>query len=370
MKSKKIAIVHDRLYTIGGAEVVLKYLLQAFPNADIFTIVDLLKDKDRTFLENHKVFTSSLQRYKFLSKRHQYFLPLMPYLIEQFDLSEYDIIISSSYFVAKGVLSHPEQLHISYIYSPVRYAWDMYHNYDRAGAFGLGLQRIFIKYWLHRLRIWDTVSSKRPDFLIADSKFVAKRIEKVWRRDSVVIYPPIEVEDAVYNDNKEDYYVTMSRLIEYKKIDVIIEAFNDMPNKKLIIIGDGREKRKLQKIAKSNIIFKGYLPKKEAMKIISLAKGFIFMAKEDFGIAPLEAQACGTPVIAYGSGGAKETVIEKKTGLFVKEQDKDSLKNGIYLFEKMKFLSIECKNNADNFSPNIFKNKIFNYIKEKYEESD
>ncbi len=244
MKSKKIAIVHDRLYTLGGAEVVLKYLLQLFPNADIFTIIDLLKNEDRSFVKDHKIYTSSLQKSKFLSKRHQYFLPLMPYLIEQFDLSDYDIVISSSYFVAKGALCHPEQLHISYIYSPVRYAWDMYHEYDRAGAFGSGVQRAFVKYWLHKLRIWDVVSSKRPDFIIADSKFVAKRIKKFWRRDSVVIYPPVEVKDTIYSENKDNYYVTMSRLIEYKKIDVIIKAFNEMPDKRLIIIGEGREKRK------------------------------------------------------------------------------------------------------------------------------
>lgn len=364
MKSKKVAIVHDWLCVNGGAEVVLKYLLKLFPTADIYTIVDSLPKEQRAFLGVHKIYTSSLQKYKFAIKRYKYFMPLMPYLVEQFDLSKYDMIISSSHFVAKGVITHPDQLHISYIYSPVRYAWDLYYEYNKIGALGKGIKNLCMKFWLHKLRIWDFVSASRPDFLIADSEFIAKRIEKSWRRSSEVIYPPVEIADTVYSEIKEDYFVTLSRLVEYKRIDIIIEAFNEMPNKKLIIIGDGRIKDKLQNLAHENIVFKGYMERKDAMEVVSKAQAFIFMPKEDFGIVPIEAQACGTPVIAYGKGGASETIQEYKTGLFVKEQNKESLKKSIIEFDGLSLSPIDCKKNAQEFSPDIFEEKILNFITE------
>lgn len=365
MKSKKVAIVHDWLSVDGGAEVVLKYMLKTFPGADIYTILDTLPDEHREYLRNHKVFVSSLGKCRFLAKRYKYFMPFMPYLIEQFDLSEYDLVISSSHFVAKGVLTHPEQLHIGYIYSPVRYAWDLYHEYNRIGALGKGLRNSVMKLWLHKLRIWDFTSANRPDFLLADSKFIANRISKVWRRESSVIYPPVETQKAIYSEKKEEYYVTLSRLVEYKRIDIIVEAFNAMPNKKLIVIGEGRKRKSLEKIAKENIEFTGYLDKKEAMQIISKAKGFIFMPKEDFGIVPIEAQACGTPVIAYGAGGALETVQENSTGIFVKEQNAQSLQKSIKEFETMKFDPQVCKEFATKFSTNRFQKEFLDFIEEK-----
>lgn len=362
MKNKRIAIIHDWLVVSGGAEVVLKYLLQLFPQADIYTLVDRLPSANRDFLKGHMIYTSRLNKYDFVAKKYKYFMPLMPYLIEQFDLSKYDLVISSSHFVAKGVITHPDQLHVSYIYSPVRYAWDLYYEYNRIGALGRGLKNTFMKIWLHKLRIWDFVSAARPDYLIADSKFIAKRILKSWRRDSSVIYPPVEIEDAVFNDLKENYYVTLSRLVEYKRVDILVEAFNKMPDKKLIIIGDGRAKSSLEKIANKNVIFKGYLPKKEAMQIVSLAKAFLFMPKEDFGIVPLEAQACGTPVIAFGEGGALETVLDRKTGLFVKEQNAKSLEEAIVEFENIKIDTHECREFAQNFSPERFKAQISEFL--------
>jgi len=245
----------------------------------------------------------------------------------------------------------------------MRYAWDLYFEYERIGALGSGIKKLFMKRWLHKMRIWDAVSACRPDYLIADSSFIAKRIRKSWGRDSTVIYPPVEIEDAIYYEKKEDYYVTLSRLVEYKRVDLIVEAFNEMPKKKLVIIGDGRAKRKLQDMANSNITFSGYLPREEAMKIVSRAKGFIFMPKEDFGIVPIEAQACGTPVIAYGKGGALETVKEGKTGLFVEEQNKESLKKAILKFENMKFSPKECRNFVEKSAPKEFENSIINFIK-------
>lgn len=362
MKSKKVAIVHDWLCVDGGAEVVLKHLLHIFPKADIYTIVDTLPPQYRNFLENHTIYTSILQKYKFSKKKYKYFMPLMPYLVEQFDLSEYDLVVSSSHFVAKGVITSPDQLHIAYIYSPIRYAWDLYHEYNKIGALGSGLKNLFMKIWLHKMRIWDFTSSYRPDYLIADSKFIQKRIQKAWRRESVVVYPPVELDSTIYCEKKEDYYVTLSRLVEYKRIDIIIEAFNQMPDKKLVIIGDGRLKEKLQSQAHQNIVFKGYLPRQEAMGVVSKAKAFIFMPKEDFGIVPIEAQACGTPVIAYGEGGAKETVLENKTGIFVQDQTAKSLKEAILKFESFKISPKDCKEYVQKFSPLKFEKSIRDFI--------
>ena len=361
MKKKRVAIVHDWLYTLGGAEVVLKHLLRLFPDADLYTLVDTLEENEREFLKDRKIF-SFFKPGSFASRHHTLFMPFMPYCIEQFDLSEYDLVISSSHFVAKGVLTHPNQLHIAYIYSPVRYAWDMYFEYDRSGAFGKGLQRILTKFWLHRLRIWDVISAKRADYLLADSIFVQKRIKKYWDREATVIYPPVEIEYTIYEESKEEYYVTMSRLIEYKKIDLIIECFNDVPEKKLYIIGSGREERKLKSMAKENIVFTGYLPKKESMQIISKAKAFVFMAKEDFGIVPIEAQACGTPVIAYKEGGVKESVVDGVTGIYVEQQNKESLKLAIARFESSVFDPKACKKQAQKFGSENFCKQFEEYV--------
>ena len=363
MRSKKVAIVHDWLSVDGGAEVVLKHLLNIFPKADIYTMIDTLPKDNRDFIEDHHIYTSVLQKYKFSRKKYKYFMPFMPYLVEQFDLSKYNLVISSSHFVAKGVITSPEQLHVAYIYSPIRYAWDLYHEYNKIGALGSGLKNLFMKIWLHKMRIWDFTSAYRADYLIADSEFIKKRIQKSWRRDSIVIYPPVELKSTIYSEKKDDYYVALSRLVEYKRIDIIIEAFNKMPDKKLVIIGDGRLKEKLQSTAHENITFKGYLARKEAMGIVSKAKAFIFMAKEDFGIAPIEAQSCGTPVIAYGQGGAKETVLEHKTGLFVEEQTSTSLKETILRFESLKILPQDCKEYVQKFSPLKFENSIISFIK-------
>jgi glycosyltransferase involved in cell wall biosynthesis len=365
LKNKKIAIVHDWLLVKGGAEVVLKHLLELFPKADVFTLIDALPSSQRGFLQGHKIYTSALNRYTFFAKKYKYFMPFMPYFIEQFDLSKYDVVISSSHFVAKGVITHPHQLHVSYIHSPIRYAWDSYYEYNKIGALGSGLRKFIMKLWLHKLRIWDCISALRVDYLVANSHFISQRIQKTWRRDSEVIYPPVELEGTIFCEKKEEYYVTMSRLVEYKRTDIIVQAFNKMPNKKLIIIGEGRCKKALEKQASSNIEFRGYLSKKEAMQIISKAKGFVFMPKEDFGITPIEAQACGTPVIAYGMGGALETVKEGESGVFVMSQDCDELKKSIENFESMEFNPFTCKEIASQFSPEKFKEKFLAFIEKK-----
>lgn len=365
MKSKKVAIIHDWLSVNGGAEIVLKHILSMFPKADIYTMIDILPEGGRAWLDGHTIYTSVLQKNRWIAQKYHYFIPLMPYLVEQFDLEKYDVIISSSHAIAKGVIVHPHQTHLAYIYSPMRYAWDLMYEHERLGIFGNGLTRFVMKRWLHKMRIWDFVSAQRPDILIADSYFVRKRIEKCWRRDAAVVYPPVEFDDCVYNEVKEEYYITLSRLVGYKRIDIIIEAFNAMPEKKLIIIGEGNASSKLKKLANKNIIFMGHLPRREALLHVSKAKAFVFMAKEDFGIAPLEASACGTPVIAYGQGGASETVIDSQTGVFVEEQNSASLREAIRKFETLAINPKACAKNADNFSVEIFKKKFQFYFDEK-----
>ena len=365
MKNKKVAIVHDWLCVNGGAEIVLKYLLEMFPQADLYTMIDTLSPEKREWIGDHTVYTSCLQKSTWVREHYTYFIPFMPYLVEQFDLEAYDMIISSSHAVAKGVIVHPHQTHISYIYSPMRYAWDLMYEHERAGIFGKGIVKFVMKRWLHKMRIWDFISAQRPDVMLADSGFVQQRIRKCWARESVVVYPPVEFDACVFEETKEDYYVTLSRLVHYKRIDLIVEAFNEMPEKKLIIIGEGSSSKALQKLACDNIVFKGHLTKEEAMRYVSRAKAFVFMAKEDFGIAPLEASACGTPVIAYGQGGARETIVENETGIFVDEQTKDSLKSAIHSFEKCHIDPYTCRQNALKFSVDAFKQNFNFYATSK-----
>jgi glycosyltransferase involved in cell wall biosynthesis len=365
MKNKKVAIVHDWLCVNGGAEIVLKYLLEMFPQADLYTMIDTLSHEKREWIGQHKVYTSCLQKSTWVREHYTYFIPFMPYLVEQFDLEAYDVIISSSHAVAKGVIVHPHQTHISYIYSPMRYAWDLMYEHERAGIFGKGIVKFVMKRWLHKMRIWDVISAQRVDIMLATSHFIQKRIKKCWGRESFVVHPPVEFDACIFEAHKETYYVTLSRLVHYKRVDLIVEAFNQMPEKKLIVIGEGTSFDALRKIAKENIIFTGYLPKNEAMACMSKAKAFVFMAKEDFGIAPLEASACGTPVIAYGQGGACETVINGKTGLYVEEQSSESLIHAIGVFETQSIDPMECVRHARTFSVENFKKKFLHYLEKK-----
>lgn len=365
MKSRKVAIVHDWLTVNGGAEIVLKHLLMMFPEAKLYTMVDTLAPEKRAWLAGREVHTSCLQKNNWVKEHYKYFIPFMPYLVEQFDLSSYDLILSSSHAVAKGVIVHPHQKHIAYIYSPMRYAWDLMYEHEQLGVFGKGLMKFFMKRWLHKMRIWDFVSAQRADVMLADSQFIQKRIQKCWARQADVVYPPVEFDECIFEERKEEYYVTLSRLVHYKRVDLIVEAFNQMPDKKLIVIGEGISLATLQKTANDTITFTGYIPRKEAMAYISKAKAFVFMAKEDFGIAPLEASACGTPVVAYGQGGARETVIDGVTGIFVEEQTSESLIEAIRLFEQQTFDAKRCAEHALAFSVENFKKKILSYVEMK-----
>ena len=370
----KIAIVHDWLTVYAGAERVLEQILHLYPDADLFSLVDFLPETQRGFIHNKPVRTSFLQKLPFARARYRHYLCLMPLAIEQFDLSGYDLVISSSYAVAKGVITGPDQLHISYVYSPMRYAWDLQHQYLRETGLDKGIRSWLAKWVLHKMRIWDARTANGVDSFIAISHFIARRIWKVYRREASVIYPPVDTANFALHEQKEDFYLTASRMVPYKKIDLIVEAFNGMPNKKLIVIGDGPHFKKIQAKANQNITLLGYQEQDHLKSFMQRAKAFVFAAEEDFGISPLEAQACGTPVIAYAKGGALETIRglddENPTGVFFKEQNAAAIVNAIEEFEQARSsISAErCRENALRFGQERFRHELKVFIDQAWEE--
>lgn len=368
MKNIKSALVHDWFYTNGGAEKCIQSFLNINPEFELYGLIDFLSDKDREEIINGKfVNTSFIQNLPTAKSNHRKFLPLFPLAVEQFDLSQYDLILSSSASVAKNVLTHSNQLHICYCHSPMRYAWDLYHQYLKEANLTSGLKGWFAKYILHRMRIWDATASNRVDYFIANSNFIAKRIAKVYNRKADVIYPPVNTQAFELHEQKEDYYFTASRMVPYKKIDAIVEAFTQMPDKRLVVIGEGPDFQKIKAKATKNIELLGYQPFPVLREHMQKAKAFVFAAEEDFGIVPVEAQACGTPVIAYGRGGSLETVIPGKTGAFFYTQSSEAIKNAVKTFEKEqdRFLPSNIRTHALSFSTHRFETEIQNFINQK-----
>jgi glycosyltransferase involved in cell wall biosynthesis len=373
LKNKKIAIVHDWLTVYGGAERVLEQILACYPDADVFTLVDFLPESERGFLHNKIINTSFIQRLWFARKKYRSYLPLMPLAIEQFDLSSYDLIISSSYAVAKGVITGPDQVHISYVHSPIRYAWDMQFQYLQETGMNKGIKSAVARIILHYIRLWDVRTAYGVDAFIANSNFIKRRIGKIYRREADVIYPPVDVNSFVMCEKKENFYVTASRMVPYKRIPMIVDAFSRMPDKRLVVIGDGPEFNKCKSLAAPNIEFLGGQPFDVLSDYLCRAKAFVFAAEEDFGIAPVDAQACGTPVIAFGKGGALETVRgidmhSQPTGLFYYAQTADELCNAIKKFESCSnMITAEaCRANAERFSSEIFRQQFVSYVESTY----
>jgi len=364
----KVAIIHDWLVDAGGAEKVLEALLDIYPDADIFTVVCFM-DKDKTrWLKGRKITTSFIQNLPFAQKKYRTYFPLMPLAIEQFDLSEYQLVLSSSYCVAKGVITGPDQLHVSYCHSPMRYAWDLQTQYLKESNLVRGFKSILTRWILHKMRIWDVRSSFGVDYFIANSNFIARRIEKVYRRKAKVIYPNVAVSDFNLELDKQDFYFTCSRMVPYKKIDLIVEAFANMPDKKLVVIGDGPDMQKIKAKAANNIELMGYQSFSILKKHMEGAKAFVFAAEEDFGIVPVEAQACGTPVIAYGKGGSLETVKAGVTGVYFAEQSADSIISAVNQFElNVDFDPQSIREHAETFSTERFKAEVESFINEKLE---
>lgn len=369
----KIAIIHDWLVVYAGAEKVLEQIVSAFPEADIFSVVEFLPQESKGFIKNKAVQTSLIQKLPFAKSKYRSYLPLMPLAVEQFDLSSYDIIISSSHAVAKGVLTGPDQLHISYVHSPIRYAWDLQHQYLKESKLDSGLKGWLAKLILHYIRLWDLRTANTVDAFVANSKFIARRIEKVYRRKSQVIYPPVDVSSFVLCEDKDDFYLTASRMVPYKKIDLIVDAFANMPDKKLIIIGDGPDLNKIKSKAKANIQILGHQPFETLKKYMQRARAFVFAAEEDFGIVPVEAQACGTPVIAFGKGGALETIsgldTDTPTGVFFDEQATESLISAVNVFEReqIRFLPAACRDNSLRFSSDRFRAEFKEKVEREWE---
>ncbi len=359
----KIALVHDWLVNFAGAERALEAIYELFP-ADIYT---LLKDEDAlkgTLFERANIFTSFIQSFPKAKTKYRNYLPFFPFAIEQFDLSGYDIVISSSHAVAKGVLTNSNQVHICYCYTPIRYAWDLYYQYLKEANLERGIKGFLAKIVLHYIRIWDQTTANRVDHFIAISNYIARRIKKIYGKDSKVIYPPVDTESFELFTKKEDFYLTVSRMVPYKKVDIIVEAFKSMPDKKLVVIGDGPDFEKIKKIASNskNIELLGYQKSPVVREYMQKAKAFIFAADEDFGIVPVEAQSCGTPVIAYAKGGSLETVLENKTGVFFYEQTKASLIDALKRFEKIEFDPYLIRQNALRFSKERFKKEFKDFV--------
>jgi glycosyltransferase involved in cell wall biosynthesis len=363
----KTALIHDWLAEQGGAEQVFAALYELYPDADVYTLVyndDVLQKFN---IPVHKVTASFIQKLPFAGKKYRYYLPLFTKAIESFDLSDYDLIISSSSCVAKGVLTTSNQTHICYCHSPVRYGWDLYFQYlNSAGLNKMSIKSLYVKSVLHKLRIWDIVSSNRVDYFISNSNYVKQRILKTYGKNAVTIYPPVCVTDFDSNHPKEDYYFTCSRLVPYKKIDLIVESFTHMPDKKLIVIGTGPDMDKIKKIKKANIELLGYQPFTTLKEYMEKAKAFVFAAEEDFGIAAVEAQSCGTPVIAFGKGGLLETVKENETGLFFYKQSVEAIIEAVASFEKQQFDHTAIRKHAEQFSAERFKQEIVKFVSDKY----
>ena len=368
----KVAIIHDWLVTYAGAERVLEKMLDCYPQADIFSTVDFLAENQRDFLKGKRASTSFIQKLPKAKSRYRNYLPLMPLAVEQFDLSTYDVIISSSHAVAKGVLLGPDQLHICMCYSPIRYAWDLQNQYLIESNLQYGVKGWLARWLLHKMRIWDARTANGVDHFIAISHFIERRIQKVYRRSSNVIYPPVDVDAFTFQSNKEDFYLTASRMVPYKKMPLIVEAFSAMPNKRLIVIGDGPEFDKCKAVAGANVELIGYQSFEVLKDHMQRAKAFVFAAEEDFGIAPLEAQACGTPVIAFGKGAALETIrgmsCASPTGVLFQNQTVESIQNAIQEFE-INFDTISpaaCRNNALRFGPERFLREFQTFVDQSW----
>ncbi|HAA33424.1 MAG TPA: glycosyl transferase family 1 [Cyanobacteria bacterium UBA8553] len=374
--SLKYALVHEWLTpkATGGSELVVQEILKHI-DADLYALIDFESTNPQSYLSGRKIGTTFLQHLPFARNGVQKYLPLLPLAIEQLDLREYDVILSSAHAVAKGVLTTPQQLHICYCHTPMRYAWDLTFDYLRSSSMGRGLLGPITRYLLHRLRQWDVLSANRVDYFIANSQLTARRIWRCYRRQAQVIYPPVNIERFPLLAQKEDFYLTVSRLVSYKKVGLIVQAFNQL-GYPLVVIGDGPELETIRKLARPNVQIMGFCADTVVEKYMSQAKAFVYAACEDFGIALVEAQACGTPVIAYGAGGALEIVrdirqyADSGTGLFFQTQSVAALIEAVKTFEALKgaFSPERSRLNAALFAPRMFSDRYLTFLDHCYED--
>jgi glycosyltransferase involved in cell wall biosynthesis len=362
----KVAIVHEWLEKFAGSERVLEHVLACFPEADLFAVVDFMPESERKFLAGRAVTTSFIQRLPMARKRFRSYLALMPAAIEQLDLTGYDLVISSSHAVAKGVITGPNQVHVSYVHSPMRYAWDLQHQYLRQTGLDRGLKGMYARWLLHRLRIWDVRTANGVDLFIANSSYIARRISKVYHREAVVVHPPVAVHRFRATNERRSSYFVASRFVPYKRIDLIVEAFAALPDRRLLVVGEGPETDRVRRAAQgaANIEIRAPVSQEELVSLMQRARAFVFAAEEDFGITMAEAQACGTPVIAFGQGGARDIVVvedqARPTGVLFPEQSAASIIGAVERFEaaESRFTPEACRANALRFSEERFRRNL------------
>ncbi len=364
----RIAVVHDWLQTWRGGERVLAEVLRAYPDADLFALVDFLSEEDRSALQGKRATTSFIQRIPFAKAAFRLLLPLFPRAVESLDLAGYDLVISTSHAVAKGVLTQRNQLHVCYCFTPMRYAWDLREQYLRQTGLDRGVRGFVVRRVLSRLRAWDREASSRVDHFIAISQHIAERIRRCYDRDAAVIYPPVAVAPLPAPLPRGDHYVTVSQLVPYKRVELIARAFEALPDRKLVVIGSGPEHARLASMRPDNVSLLGHVPEQERDRWLATARAFVFAAEEDFGIAPLEAQAFGTPVIAYGGGALAETIAgpdsEAPTGILFFEQSSAAIVDAIREFEgaSSRFTAAACQANARRFEPARFRRELQDFI--------
>jgi glycosyltransferase involved in cell wall biosynthesis len=347
---------------------VVREILQHL-DADLYALIDFESVNPDSYLYKRTIGTTFLQQFPFARRGVQKYLPLLPLAIEQLDLRDYDVILSSSHTVAKGVLTRPDQMHLCYCHSPMRFIWDLTFDYLQASRLGQGVTGLFTRYLLHRLRQWDVIAANRVDYFVANSHHIARRIWRTYRREAQVIYPPVQIDRFTFQPHKQEFYLTVSRLVSYKKVELIVKAFNRL-GRPLVVIGGGPELQKLQAIARPHVQILGFQPDAVVEQYMSEAKAFVYAACEDFGIALVEAQACGTPVITYAAGGAQETVRdlrqhpESGTGLFFTRQTEDALVEAIETFEQYSptYNPESARQQAARFHPAMFQQQYFAYL--------
>jgi glycosyltransferase involved in cell wall biosynthesis len=370
--ASRIAVIHEWLTEWGGSEDALLQILECYPSAQLFATIDCLSERDRAKLGARTVRTTWLQRAPWVRKRFWNYLPVTALAVETHDPSDADILLTSSHAFAKGVPTHAGQLHVSYVYSPMRYAWDLQEQYLRDYDLQRGAKGLLARYMFHRLRAWDRQTSNNVDLFVAISTHVQRRIWRAYRRPSLVIYPPVATERFTLATEKDDYYVSVSRLVSYKRVDLMLQAFAQMPQRKLVVIGGGPELAQLRRICPPNVGLLGWQPDEVVQQHVRAARAFVFAAHEDFGIAPVEAQACGTPVIAYGVGGAAETVRDlgaaEPTGVLFSRQTPEALMDAIERFEQARgaFDPHACRAWAERFGVQRFRREFADAVEQAW----
>lgn len=365
LDNASVAIVHDWLETPGGAELVLRELLAVFPRADVFTMIDQRSPAERGLFGDARITTSWMQKIPAMKRHYRSWLPLMPVALRSLDVSAYDLVISNSHAVAKGVRTHAGQTHVCYCLSPMRYAWDLKTQYLREAGLDRGAKGKLASAMLEKMRMWDLANTPGVDVFVTLSRYIAERIDRAYGRLAIVVYPPVDTEFFTPGDGAhEDYYVTASRFVPYKRIDMIVEAFRHLADRQLVVIGDGPDEAKIRRAAGPNVLLTGRLSREEVRARLRRARAFVFAAEEDFGIAPVEAQACGIPVIAFGSGGAAETIRglddDAPSGVLFAEQSAVSLAEAIQKFESLRppISAATCRENALRFRAEKFRDGI------------